>query len=184
MDREQSAPRVVLVIGGDPASRNARTGALGVRGVSVLAAGAVLDPAASGLLDEPTATPCPGPRPLSVLVVEDEEDSAESLAELIRMSGHLAGVARTGAEALRCAADAPDVVLLDMRLPDMDGCEVARTIGAATAPKRPFLVAVTGRGTDDDFRRSEDAGIDLHLIKPVEPAALLALLARFARVVG
>jgi two-component system, OmpR family, response regulator len=128
--------------------------------------------------------PGPSAHPLSVLVVEDEADTADSLAELITLVGHRVTVARTGAAALR-ANGSPDVVLLDLGLPDMDGCEVARQFraraSAGATPKRPFLVAVTGYGRDEDVRRTEAAGIDLLLVKPADPAALLRLLARFSR---
>jgi two-component system OmpR family response regulator len=127
------------------------------------------------------ATDDPRP-PLSILVVEDEEDGANSLAELLRLFGYRVAVARTGSAALRAAeADSPDVVLLDIRLPDIDGWEVARRMrDAATGGPQPVVVAVTGCSSERDKWRSADAGIDLHWTKPADPAVLLATLARFA----
>ena len=121
--------------------------------------------------------------PLSVLVVEDNPDTAAILADLLRLCGHRVVVACTAGEAL-AAADAtpPDVALLDMRLPDLDGWQVARQLRAQAdgRQKRPFLIAVTGCGTTDDRWRSVDAGVDLHLLKPVDPGLLTGLLARFS----
>ena len=120
------------------------------------------------------------PRRLSVLVVEDDPDTGDSLAELLKLSGHEVVVTRCGEDAVPAAAAGVDVIFLDLRLPGIDGCEVARQVCSMGSPKRPLLVAVTGRGADEDFRRSREAGIDLHLIKPVEPSLLLALLSRIA----
>jgi len=119
---------------------------------------------------------------LSVLVVEDEEDGANSLAELLQLFGYRVAVARTGLSALLAAEmDRPDVVLLDIRLPDIDGWEVARRMrDTATGGPQPVVVAVTGCSTEADQWRSVDAGIDLHWVKPADPATLLATLARFA----
>jgi DNA-binding response OmpR family regulator len=127
----------------------------------------------------------PTPDLLSVLVVEDEEDAGESLAVLLQMSGYEVWLVRTGAEALRAAAQVPpDVVLLDLGLPDSDGCEVARRLRDGAVGRRPLLVAVTGYGRDEDRHRAEAAGIDLYLVKPADPRALLAVLGRFAPLVG
>jgi CheY-like chemotaxis protein len=78
------------------------------------------------------------------------------------------------------------VVLLDIGLPGMVGYQVARRVReeiVPTIPKAPLLIAVTGRDGEADRRRSEEAGIDLHLVKPVDPAALLGLLERFRRII-
>ena len=123
--------------------------------------------------------------PLSVLVVEDLQDVAESVADLLTMSGHTVRVASCGADALHVAlAEPPDVVLLDIGLPGMTGWEVARRLRAQSNGKQPVVVAVTGCGTDDDRLRSADAGIDLHLVKPADPATLTALLARVHRLMA
>jgi CheY-like chemotaxis protein len=114
---------------------------------------------------------------LSILVVEDEDDSAKSLAELLTLSGHTVRIAPSGPEALWAVwTTTPDVVLLDIGLPGMDGWEVARRLRVQCQDKQPLVVAVTGYETTEDKRRSADAGIDLHLIKPVEPAALTRLM--------
>lgn len=122
---------------------------------------------------------------LSVLVVEDCPDTADSTVELLRMSGYDAAAVGTGPAALDAADGAPpDVVLADLGLPGMDGCEVVRRLRARAGRKRPLLIAVTGYGSDGDRRRTAAAGFDLHLVKPVPPADLLKLLDRFARVLG
>ena len=121
---------------------------------------------------------------MRVLVVEDHADSAETLAVLLRLHGHEVDVAPDGPTALRIAAqNPPDVALLDIGLPRMDGFEVARRLQERPG-KKPLLVAVTGYGQEEDHRRSEQAGIDLHLLKPVDPEQLEKLLARFKTIIG
>lgn len=118
---------------------------------------------------------------LSVLVVDDSPDAAGSTAELLALCGHDARVAGSGAAALAAAAtDPPDVVLLDLGLPDMDGWEVAARLRGRPG-KPPVMVAVTGFGAEGDRRRSADAGVDLHLVKP---AVLVGVLRRFERVLA
>jgi CheY-like chemotaxis protein len=128
------------------------------------------------------------PYPLSVLVVDDSIDCAESLAELLRMYGHTARVAFDGEAALQSVADdPPDVVFLDILMPPgPDGCEVARRVRVQCAGrgKQPLLIAVTGCGTDADRLRSAGAGFDLHLVKPVDPAALVGMTERFRRLLA
>jgi CheY-like chemotaxis protein len=122
---------------------------------------------------------------LRILVVEDQADTAASLALLLRREGHEIQVAPDGLAAVGAVQFAhPDVVLLDIGLPGMSGWEVARWVTEQPAEKRPLLVAITGYGREEDRRRSEEAGIDLHLVKPVDPDQLLRLLRRFYRVVG
>lgn len=119
---------------------------------------------------------------LSVLIVEDCPDTAATLAQLLRLWGHLATIAYTGAEALRLAAvQQPDVVLLDIGLPGLDGWEVAQRLREISSDRQPFIIAVSGFGGEADRRHSEDVGCDLHLLKPVEPAALEKLLRLYAR---
>jgi CheY-like chemotaxis protein len=77
----------------------------------------------------------------------------------------------------------PDVVLLDIALPGMDGWEVARELKANPTGRPPLLIAVTGYGRKRDRRQSQAAGIDLHLVKPVDPVQLVGLLRRFRKVV-
>ena len=122
---------------------------------------------------------------LRVLVVEDHAASAASLEAFLRLSGHEVQVAANGPTALESLqADEPDVVLLDIDLPgDMDGYGVAKWIGEQPTEKRPLLVAVTGHGDAEDRRNSEQVGIDLHLVKPVDACQLQGLLSRFQQIV-
>jgi CheY-like chemotaxis protein len=124
---------------------------------------------------------------LAVLVVDDSLDTAESEADLLAYQGHAVRVALNGEDALRCVdAQAPDVVLLDIRLPGMDGYAVAHQIRerCEVLGKRPFIVAVTGCGSELDRQRSTEAGFDLHLVKPVDPALLVGVLERFRRLLA
>ena len=120
---------------------------------------------------------------LNVLVVEDDEDDATIEALLLATENHLVPIASDGPAALREVADGkPDVVLLDLALPGLDGFEVARRIRELNLSKQPWLVAVTGRCDEEGFRRSKDVGIDMHLVKPVAPETLCLLLRRFQSV--
>ena len=104
---------------------------------------------------------------------------------MLGREGHEIQVALNGPAAVEAIQVAPpDVVLLDIGLPGMSGWDVARWVTEQPAEKRPLLVALTGYGREEDRQRSEEAGIDLHLVKPVDPADLLRLLKRFYRVVG
>lgn len=117
---------------------------------------------------------------LRVLILDDSEDSALSTALLLRLDGHEVRMVSDGAAALEVARDDwPDVVLLDIGLPNMDGWQVAQSIERRPNDKRPLLIAVTGYSREDDRRRSTEAGIDLHLVKPVEPEHLRSLLNQF-----
>ncbi len=111
-----------------------------------------------------------------MLVVDDNEDAADSLAALLRISGHDAQTAYSGRDALeRMRASHADVVLLDIGLPEMDGYEVARRIRAEHGGL--VLVAVTGYGQAADVQRAEDAGFDAHITKPVAFEELQRVLA-------
>jgi CheY-like chemotaxis protein len=108
-----------------------------------------------------------------VLIVDDNEDAANSLAMILKLSGHETASAYTAADALeRVAAFRPDVVLLDIGLPGMDGYEVAQKIRELPGLRDIRLVAVTGYGRSDDRLRAREAGFDDHLTKPVEFAVL------------
>ncbi len=116
--------------------------------------------------------------PRRVLVVEDNLDSATALAELLRLWGHEVRVAHDGPAGVAAAGVfAPDVVLLDIGLPGMDGYEVALTLRADPAFAATRLYALTGYGQEQDHRRSRDVGIDRHITKPIDLAALRELLA-------
>ena len=123
-----------------------------------------------------------GPRTLSILVVEDNVDSAEATAYLVRAMGHEVEVAHDGATALDLAvAYEPAVILLDLGLPDFDGFEVvARLRDHSWARIPPVLVALTGWSTDDDRRRAAAIGIDEYLVKPVRIETLRDLVTRIA----
>ncbi|MGE5523067.1 MAG: ATP-binding protein, partial [Rhodospirillaceae bacterium] len=111
--------------------------------------------------------------PLRILVVDDNRDAAESLAALLDIEGHQAYTAYSGEEALEIAAAAePDVVLLDIGMPEMDGHEVARRIRAQNQRAQPFIVAITGWGQPTDKDGTAAAGINRHLVKPVARAEL------------
>jgi CheY-like chemotaxis protein len=120
-------------------------------------------------------------------VVEDDADLAAGLAGWLRQCGHEARVASDGPAALRAVEDEkPDVALLDIGLPGMDGFEAARRVRQEVAPampKAPLVIAVTGRVGEGDRRRSEEAGIDLHLTKPVDAGLLSRVLRRFQRII-
>jgi PAS domain S-box-containing protein len=119
-----------------------------------------------------------GSRGLRVLIVEDNPDAARTLRILLTRFGHEVTVAHTGPAGVEAARRGrPDVILCDLGLPEMDGFDVARMLreDPATAPAQ--LIAVSGYGQDEDRRRSREAGFDLHLTKPVDPAELQRLLA-------
>jgi signal transduction histidine kinase/CheY-like chemotaxis protein len=112
-------------------------------------------------------------------VVDDNADAAATLAELLRSDGHEVHTFNDGHSALESAlAIAPDVVLLDLGMPEMDGLEVARRLRQTPATASTLLVAVTGWGQEADRRRTQQAGFDHHLVKPVDPDGLRQLLAQ------
>jgi CheY-like chemotaxis protein len=118
-------------------------------------------------------------RPLTVLVVDDSPDTTETTAAVLSIAGFSVRVAGGGEEALAlAAADPPDVVLADIRMPGLDGCGLARRL-AEQARKPPLLVAVTGCGSAADRARTAAAGFHLHLVKPVDPHVLVGMLNRF-----
>ena len=115
--------------------------------------------------------------PLDVLVVEDNADSAETLADLLTILGHRVRVATDGRSGLALArALRPQVVLCDIGLPDLDGYEVARAIRADEGLRGTRLVALTGYALPEDRQRAVDAGFDAHAAKPVEPDDLARLV--------
>lgn len=121
---------------------------------------------------------------LTVVVVDDSRDTADSTAELLAFAGCKTHIAVSGEECLQLvASERPDVVLLDIRMPRMDGYEVARRITATFTEKPPLLVAVTGCGTDADRQQAIEAGFHLHLVKPVDPAVLVGMIRRIHRAI-
>ena len=120
-------------------------------------------------------------RGLRVLVVDDNRDSADSLALWLELAGHEVRTAYGGQEALDAAeAFLPAVVLLDIGMPGMNGYDVARGLREQPATRTALLVAMTGWGQDEDRCRSQEAGFDQHLVKPVDPQHLKNLLAGIA----
>ena len=118
-----------------------------------------------------------------VLVVDDHEPTAVALARLMGLLGHETRVASDGPSALATVESyAPDLVLLDLGLPDVDGCAVARQMRADSRMTGVTLVALTGYGSDEDRNRVRDAGFDYHLLKPVTMRTLEAILELPARV--
>jgi PAS domain S-box-containing protein len=117
-----------------------------------------------------------------VLVVEDNADAAESLALLLELLGHQVRMAADGPRALElAAANVPDVMLIDIGLPGMDGYEVARRVREHPALRQVTLVALTGYGRDEDREHALHAGFDHHLVKPVDPTTLQGLVARLGK---
>jgi CheY-like chemotaxis protein/anti-sigma regulatory factor (Ser/Thr protein kinase) len=139
-------------------------------------------------IHEPKQPPAPAPRTeprlepqalgRRILVADDNQDAAESMALVLRMMGndvrsvHDGGAAVTAAEEFK-----PEVVLLDIGMPVLNGYDAARRIRAHSWGRTMLLVALTGWGQDDDRKRASDAGFDLHFTKPLEPADLVQIVA-------
>jgi signal transduction histidine kinase/ActR/RegA family two-component response regulator len=129
----------------------------------------------------PPARPAPmqpkGPR-LRVMIVDDNRDAAELLAEVVRFEGHEVVTVHDGLEALGVVDDfKPDTAILDIGLPVMDGYELARQLRANPTTRSARLIAVTGYGQQTDRAQSQAAGFDSHLVKPVDVVELIGLLA-------
>jgi DNA-binding response OmpR family regulator len=127
--------------------------------------------------------PDEGPvRRFRILVVDDNHDSALSMAMMLTMMGHETRTAHDGEMAVTTAETfQPEVVLLDIGLPKLNGYEVAQRIRESEWGRGMFLIAVTGWGQDEDRARSAEVGLNMHMVKPVEPAALQAVLADLHR---
>ena len=122
---------------------------------------------------------------MRVLIVDDNADCADSTADLLQFWGFAVQVARDGQTGLAAAIEhKPDVLLLDIGLPQLDGYELAKRLDETAWLKKPFVIAITGFERDSDQQRAKDAGIHVHMTKPVDPQSLLALLRRFERIVG
>jgi len=114
---------------------------------------------------------------LRVLVVDDNIDAAHTLAMLVQLAGHDVRIAYDGPPALTLAQTfQPQVVLLDLNLPAMDGYEVARKLRERPETHEAVLAAVSGWGQPEDRLRSKDAGFDRHFVKPVDPNIITKLL--------
>jgi CheY-like chemotaxis protein len=113
----------------------------------------------------------------NILIADDNQDALESLALMLRLEGHEVHCASDGEEALALAGQRrPEIVVLDVGMPKLDGCEVARRIRAESWGRQAVLVALTGWGQDADRKRSREAGFDMHLVKPVDPATICDML--------
>jgi signal transduction histidine kinase len=114
---------------------------------------------------------------LKILVIEDNEDVADTLTAWLDDLGHEVWVARTGQSGLDMVKQAkPNVVLCDLGLPGLDGLDVCRSVTTLAVDARPTMVALTGWGREDDLRRTREAGFDYHLVKPVDPEQLFTVL--------
>ena len=114
----------------------------------------------------------------SVLLVEDNDDARAALSALLELEGFIVEGAADGAAGVAaCRVRKPDIALIDIGLPGIDGYEVARQI-RALGPPQPYLVALTGYSRPEDRQRAVEAGFDTHLVKPVDPTELARLLAR------
>jgi CheY-like chemotaxis protein len=135
------------------------------------------------VVSAPQAVEAPTGQLCRVLVVEDNQDAAESLKLLLSLAGHDVAVAANGPTALELArSHRADAAICDVGLPPpMSGYQVAEAMRADPALRSLFLVALTGLGQEDDQERARRAGFDVHLIKPAEPAALKRLLGRVPR---
>ncbi len=116
-----------------------------------------------------------------VLIVDDNQDAAESVAQYLQLEGHEVKAVGDGLQALACApVFAPHIVVLDIGLPIMDGYEVARRMRRLPATQHALLVAMTGYGQKEDLQRAEEAGFDKHFVKPTDPRALVQLIAEWS----
>jgi len=134
-------------------------------------------PAVSAPMAETVPTAGSGPaRPLHVVLIEDDVDTRETLRRVLELDGHEVQAAADGEEGVATAlASRPEVIIVDIGLPRLDGYQVARRIRAALGGA-PLLIAVTGYGRAEDRRLSREAGFDVHLVKPVAPEQLTAAL--------
>jgi CheY-like chemotaxis protein len=118
-----------------------------------------------------------------VLVVDDNHDQADSAAELFRLAGFEARACYDGPSALTLNREfLPDVCLLDLNMPGMDGDELAPRLREQTAGRPVLFVAVTAMGNDESRRRTEEAGFHMHLVKPVDPHDMLRIVDELWRV--
>jgi CheY-like chemotaxis protein len=174
--------RIVELHGGEVEARSAGPGQ-GSEFVIRLPAPPLDSAEAAG---QPAAAAEPAPRATRgarVLMVEDNPDAAESLFMILEILGHHVRMVHDGMAALEAArANVPDIALVDIGLPGMDGYDLARAVRRDPALKGVVLVALTGYGQPEDRDRAMAAGFDYHLVKPVDPDALGALVARIGGV--
>jgi CheY-like chemotaxis protein len=124
-----------------------------------------------------------GPGRRRVLLVDDHRDSRRMLGMMLELSGHQVIEAGDGGAAVSMAmSERPDVAIVDIALPGLDGYEVARRIRAHPGTRDIVLIALTGYGYEEDLRCAMEAGFDLHLVKPVESGRLAKAVAQARRV--
>ena len=144
-------------------------------------------PMLSKMRRAPRAVPARAPDPAHgatrrILVVDDNRDAAETLAAMLRLEGNEVDTAFDGAGAVSATAQfQPDIILMDLGMPKLDGYEAARAIRRDTRGSGVVLIAITGWGGDVDRQMSHEAGFDRHLVKPVVPTELLAMLSSLDR---
>ena len=123
-----------------------------------------------------------GFRPMRVLVVDDHPDAADSLAAVVEMLGCPVWACHSGRAALTAAGGFnPEVCLIDLKMPEMDGFELAARLKTRAAGRQTVLVATTALGDEESKERTKQAGFHLHLTKPIEPAILIAALAELSK---
>lgn len=128
---------------------------------------------------QPAERPVPDAASMRILIVDDNEDAVSTLNMMLHLAGHQTRTARDGIEAVDLANTyRPNVVLLDIGMPRMNGYEAAETIRKQSWGQNMALIAMTGWGQESDRQRSREAGFDEHLVKPVDPQVLLRLLKR------
>jgi two-component system, sensor histidine kinase len=138
----------------------------------------IAQPHASAQGTDDSGTALPSGAGKRVMVVDDNRDFADSVAAMLRHTGHDVRVAYDGVEAVALAdAWQPDVVMLDIGMPRLNGYDAAQQIRSAMGNTKPLLVAITGWGQAEDRKRSRAAGFEHHFVKPVDPAVLLRLIA-------
>jgi len=126
--------------------------------------------------------PAAGHSRLTVLIVDDNRDVVDTLILLLEMNGHAAYAAHDGLQAISLAEEIrPDVILLDIGLPKIDGYETCRRIRERDWGRRVMVYALTGLDHEDDLDKSKKTGFDMHLTKPVAPEVLLTVLAASPR---
>lgn len=128
-------------------------------------------------MHEPLSEQPPACTPCRVLVVDDEEDTARTFAAVLEMQGHEARALTEPKEVLRVLEEyRPDLVFMDIGMPELDGWQLARMIRERYPPERLRLVAVTAYGAASDFIQSRKAGFDAHVVKPANAEAIKAIL--------
>jgi two-component system CheB/CheR fusion protein len=142
----------------------------------------VVSTSATGAAPEPQAIAAGASSGYKILVADDNRDSADSLALILEFEGHAVVVTYSGQQAIDRGRDGnPDVVILDIGMPDMTGYEAARKIRQEPWGKYALLIAMTGWGQAEDKERARIAGFDQHLTKPIDSSELSLLIVSFMK---